>query len=91
MLYDVQQGACTQSFGIYVAMAAGFPDEVIRSARRKAEELEDETGHWNTEEGRRKHARIVGAMDVFAKTSFSSMEVSAVKEALSAYTLEAVN
>ncbi|CAK5272872.1 unnamed protein product [Mycena citricolor] len=41
LLYKVEAGISDQSFGIHVAQIAGFPERVVKLAKRKADELED--------------------------------------------------
>jgi DNA mismatch repair protein MutS len=41
MLHQVLEGPCSESFGIPVAAMAGFPEKVIKEAKRKSDCLED--------------------------------------------------
>jgi DNA mismatch repair protein MSH2 len=87
MLYRIQDGPCTQSFGVFVAQSAGFPKEVIQEAKRKAhvlegkahldeEEEEKEEGGKDgnhREEGRSKMRKMKHHLEEFANTDIPSL------------------
>lgn len=76
MLHQVRDGPCLQSYGIHIAKTAGFPAGVIREAKRKAAELEQNTSAMNdytsSEEANKKYARMKAAIE-----EFKTLDVSA--------------
>lgn len=82
MLYDIQTGPCLQSFGVSVATSAGFPDTVIKEAKRKASELEGESSM--SVEYKRK---VQAAMAAFMSTDFHSLSDTNVVKVAASLTL----
>jgi DNA mismatch repair protein MSH2 len=98
MLYRIQDGPCTQSFGVFVAQSAGFPKEVIQEAKRKAhvlegkahldeeeedEEKDDDKKDGNhREEGRSKMRKMKHHLEEFANTDIPSLGVAGRSEEL---------
>ncbi|EOR04124.1 DNA mismatch repair protein msh-2 [Wallemia ichthyophaga EXF-994] len=84
LLYKVEPGVSDKSFGINVAQMAGFPDSVIKLAKRKADELEDIEG---SEEKRQKFSDEdinsgVGVVKEFMHTFATSAQHSDEYDAL---------
>ena len=78
MLYRLQDGPCTKSFGIHVARTAHFPKEVIEEAQRKATVLErhahfDEDGEV-IQQSREKRQRIEDVLTKFQESNLPSIQ-----------------
>lgn len=64
MLYALQSGPCTQSYGVHVAKLAHFPSSVIYEAKRKADQLEH-ANEESVEERAAKHQRACQSLRDF--------------------------
>lgn len=78
MLYRLQEGPCTKSFGIHVAKSANFPTEVIAEAQRKAAVLERhahlETDDDVVQRNRAKRQRIEGTLQRFQDANIPQIQ-----------------
>ena len=81
MLYGVQDGPCTTSFGCNVAKMAGFPANVINEAKRKITILEN-NGKLD-EEGLKYKKIAEERMTQFAKLDCQSLDSTAFCNATS--------
>ena len=80
MLYNVLEGACTESFGINVAEMAGFPPNVITEAKRKIIELDTVGNPVNSEKSIAELKRAKAAMDIFKTFPISSIKLDTFHE-----------
>ena len=85
MLYQIERGPCSKSYGINVAQITRFPEPVIIAAKRKSEMLESSSS-------KRRRTESDGNVDAFVKdwlTRFSATpQTPESAEALSALTAE---
>ncbi len=79
MLYQLEDGPCTQSFGIHVAKTAGFPSEVIAEAKRKAHELERVDFEVDSEQHRHKTQKMQSALQDFSHLDVEHMNGPEIK------------
>jgi DNA mismatch repair protein MSH2 len=90
MLYQLRDGPCTESFGVFVAQSAGFPKEVIQEAKRKAHVLEgkahldedDEKGHSMVKQGKEKMRKMRHHLDEFSGLNVPAMPSTELKSIL---------
>jgi len=74
MLYTVNDGPCGESFGINIARMAGFPNDVLECAKRKAVELETFTLKADSDKDESKRLRVENAKMLVKK--FAALEKS---------------
>ncbi|CAO3701148.1 unnamed protein product [Rhizopus stolonifer] len=91
LLYKVNEGVGDKSFGVHVAELADFPESVITLAKRKLEELDDESGQntprkaYKTEDVEKGDEILQMMTKEFASAEESGNIASNVKEIIEKY------
>lgn len=84
MMYSLQSGPCLQSFGINVAVSAGFPKSVIFESKRKAAQLENVDHNENdiSADENIKRQKVLNTMKSFSMLPLNEIAAESIQPSL---------